>query len=365
MFASKIAKSQTNAAARSAKKLTHQRWTPVARPFGGGLVDQTLLLHRAIGNPVAPRVLAHNGSSLTGNEQATEPERMAAPETRRSPAFYFGKISTYPPDRANRPPALSQLVAPPLPSVVLPKLAIGPADDALENQADSVADQMMHMPHPSLTVAAASPQLSCKCATCEEGEKAQMLRSKPARTARAASETPPIVRETLRSPGQPLDTATRTFFEPRFGHDFSRVRIHLNNRAAVSARAVGALAYTVGNSIVFGNGQFRLDEQRGRRLVAHELAHVVQQGHLAANGNSNQLQRQIDDDNKIPENYPDWQHGAPTKPVSPDPHVEEIPSPPKAPPDQGPYRTPGTQPAPEVQPTKSSMWDTVLKVVIV
>jgi hypothetical protein len=89
---------------------------------------------------------------------------------------------------------------------------------------------------------------------------------------------PPIVNETLQSPGQPLDSATRAFMEPRFGHDFSRVRVHLNPRAAESARAVGALAYTVGHDIVFGNQQYAPDSPEGRRLIAHELTHVVQQG---------------------------------------------------------------------------------------
>jgi hypothetical protein len=81
----------------------------------------------------------------------------------------------------------------------------------------------------------------------------------------------------LRSPGQPLDTATRQFFEPRFGRDFSQVRVHTNARAAESARAVNALAYTVGRDIVFGAGQFVSRSSADRRLLAHELTHVIQQ----------------------------------------------------------------------------------------
>lgn len=88
---------------------------------------------------------------------------------------------------------------------------------------------------------------------------------------------PPIVHEVLRSPGQPLDAATRAFLEPRFGHDFGKVRVHTDAQAAESARAVNALAYTVGQSIVFGAGQFRPASSEGQHLIAHELAHTIQQ----------------------------------------------------------------------------------------
>jgi hypothetical protein len=89
---------------------------------------------------------------------------------------------------------------------------------------------------------------------------------------------PPIVHEVLRSPGQPLDAPTRAFFEPRLGHDFSKVRVHTDARAAESARAVNALAYTVKQDIAFGEGQYAPGAAEGRRLLAHELAHTVQQG---------------------------------------------------------------------------------------
>jgi hypothetical protein len=91
---------------------------------------------------------------------------------------------------------------------------------------------------------------------------------------------PPIVSEVLNSSGQPLDAQTRAYLEPRFGHDFSRVRIHTDVRAAESARAVNALAYTLGHSVVFGAGQFQPATNGGRRLIAHELTHVVQQSGL-------------------------------------------------------------------------------------
>ena len=89
---------------------------------------------------------------------------------------------------------------------------------------------------------------------------------------------PPIVDRVLSSPGRPLDPATRAFMEPHFGHDFSRVRVHTDDRAAASARAVQARAYTVGADVVFDAGQYAPGTEAGRRLLAHELTHVVQQG---------------------------------------------------------------------------------------
>lgn len=92
-----------------------------------------------------------------------------------------------------------------------------------------------------------------------------------------AAAVPSVVHEVLQSPGQPLDEGVRTFMEPRFGHDFSRVRVHADAKAAESARAVNALAYTVGPDIVFGAGQYAPRLGEGQRLLAHELTHVVQQ----------------------------------------------------------------------------------------
>jgi len=88
---------------------------------------------------------------------------------------------------------------------------------------------------------------------------------------------PQIVHEVLRSPGQPLDDQTRAFFEPRFGHDFSHVRLHTDARAAEAADAVGALAFSVGPHIAFAGGHYQPGTQPGRELLAHELTHVLQQ----------------------------------------------------------------------------------------
>ncbi len=86
-----------------------------------------------------------------------------------------------------------------------------------------------------------------------------------------------IVDTALRAPGQPLDPATRAFMEPRFGHDFSRVRIHSDDYAAEAAQALNARACTVGQDIIFGGGQYTVENTTGQQLLAHELAHTLQQ----------------------------------------------------------------------------------------
>jgi hypothetical protein len=77
--------------------------------------------------------------------------------------------------------------------------------------------------------------------------------------------------------GRPLDPSVRRFMEPRFGQNFAQVRVHSDARAAASARAVNAMGYTIGNHVVFGSGQYEPTSAAGRSLLAHELAHVVQQ----------------------------------------------------------------------------------------
>jgi hypothetical protein len=102
------------------------------------------------------------------------------------------------------------------------------------------------------------------------------------------SEAPAAVHDVLRTPGAPLDENTRAFMEPRFGHDFSHVRVHTDAKSAESARAVNALAYTVGNDVVFDADRYSSGTKSGYRLLAHELTHVVQQ-----RGASRALGRQL------------------------------------------------------------------------
>jgi hypothetical protein len=116
---------------------------------------------------------------------------------------------------------------------------------------------------------------SGECEACKKKRQGMLQRS--AANNSPMNKVPPIVHEVLNSPGQALDMQTRTFMEPRFGHDFSQVRVHTDAKAAASARAVNALAFTVGRDIVFGSGNYHPATLDGRHLISHELTHVVQQ----------------------------------------------------------------------------------------
>ena len=188
-----------------------------------------------------------------------------------APSWDFSKIPVFSRGSEERLQLSPLLPAPRFP--IQAKLKIGAVNDPLEHEADRVAEQVMRMPAPGVSAAAAPPQLSCKCAECEEEEKLQRKSAAP----QTAGEAPASVHDVLRSPGQALDAATRAFFEPRFGQDFSGVRVHDGTRAAESAHDVNAHGYTVGHSVVFGAGQFAPGTHEGQRLLAHELTHVVQQ----------------------------------------------------------------------------------------
>ncbi|PYX00259.1 MAG: hypothetical protein DMG89_04890 [Acidobacteria bacterium] len=140
-------------------------------------------------------------------------------------------------------------------------------------------------------------QRTCDCgqhtiggAECEECKKKKTSLQRHADGQGEPSGVPPIVHDVLGTPGQPLEDDTRAFFEPRFGHDFTRVRVHNDAQAAASARAVNALAYAVGNNIVFGAGQYAPSNGRGKRLLAHELTHVMQQQNQSSSAVQYQLE---------------------------------------------------------------------------
>ena len=165
------------------------------------------------------------------------------------------------------------------------KLSIGRTDDPLEHEADRVADAVLRMPQPGAVArpsvsAVAGAQLQSKCTACgeqDDKEQGPTMQRRAAAADQGRAQAPAIVEDTLRGGGRPLDVATRNYFEPRFGHDFSGVRVHSGGRAGESAKAVNALAYTVGRDIVFGERSFAPQAESGRRLLAHELSHVVQQ----------------------------------------------------------------------------------------
>ena len=170
------------------------------------------------------------------------------------------------------------------------KLTVGPANDPLERAADRAADRVVAGgPAGALGRVGLGAQRACAACAAEDREimrrqvaekeeqeeegvqaKAEVggLHAAGAEAAAAA----------VASGGQPLSTGLRAYFEPRFGHGFSNVRVHDHVRAGVAARAIGARAYTLGRDIAFAPGAWAPASEGGRRLIAHELAHVVQQG---------------------------------------------------------------------------------------
>lgn len=160
------------------------------------------------------------------------------------------------------------------------QLKIGQPNDVYEQEADKVAEQVVQIPAP----------VQRKCPKCDyehkENEKEVTLQAKE------ASNTTPKIDPELESRisaihigGQPLPESVRAHFEPRFGYNFGNVKVHTDSNAVELARAVNALAYTVGNDVVFGLGQYDPSTISGQRLLAHELTHVVQQGRDSSFGN--------------------------------------------------------------------------------
>jgi hypothetical protein len=157
------------------------------------------------------------------------------------------------------------------------KLTIGAVNDPLEQEADAAADRVMRMADPNVLLSPAVPTLSRKCSDCAKKEEEHSLQRETAGGKMDGAAAPPIVDAVLNSPGHALDPATHDFMASRFGVDFSDVRIHADAQAAQSAAVVDARAYTVGRNVVFGAGQYDPGDDTGRRLLAHELAHVRQQ----------------------------------------------------------------------------------------
>lgn len=159
------------------------------------------------------------------------------------------------------------------------KLQIGEAGDRYEQEADRVADQVVKISNASL-------QKQVNPQTHLEKKEDKLTQRKetptPLSVDLSSSDAPSVVHEVLNSPGQPLDSETLAFMEAGFGHDFSQVRVHTDSKASESARAINALAYTVGQDIVFGANHYAPNTNTGKRLVAHELTHVVQQNSLVS-----------------------------------------------------------------------------------
>ncbi|HEX5709095.1 MAG TPA: DUF4157 domain-containing protein [Pyrinomonadaceae bacterium] len=162
-----------------------------------------------------------------------------------------------------------------------PKLTISKSGDEHEREADRVSEQVLEMREPQTRGACACGGGCPKCQAGHAGRGSEGLQMKSVRAGDTGHVAPPIVHEALRSAGRPLDSTAASFFSARFGHDFGGVRVHTDERSAESAEALGARAYTVGRDLVFGRGQYEPHTDGGRRLLAHELAHVVQQSSSA------------------------------------------------------------------------------------
>jgi hypothetical protein len=230
------------------------------------------------------------------------------------------------------PPAVS-----PAPAGLQPKLVVGPPGDRYEQQADRVADQVVGRAEPE---AAAGPgtvpppsgaTLQRACDSCGPDDERPIQRA-PADG--AAADTPAHAAEAGRAAsilpssdaGRPLPATARQYFEPRFGQAFGDVRVHTDAAADASARAVRARAYTVGRDIAFAAGQYAPETGEGRRLLAHELTHVVQQA--GGIGGTARLQRQPDEPPELAPNP--YEGNAPAQaqtpvtnppPLAPNPYV--------------------------------------------
>jgi hypothetical protein len=162
------------------------------------------------------------------------------------------------------------------------KLTVNTPGDAHEREADAVADQVMRMKTGDAPIIQRMPltpisAVQRACANCEK-EKEGVQRKETGGGDASGKAAPSIVSDVLSSSGgHQMDGSTRQFMESRFGQDFSQVRIHTDSRAAESASAIQARAYTSGRHVVFGSGEYQPSSEGGQRLLAHELVHVGQQ----------------------------------------------------------------------------------------
>ena len=206
--------------------------------------------------------------------KATEPARSLAKRTPAAPASKvtpWSAAEVIPVFRCACGGGCPRCTADEEPLKVRPKLAISRPGDRWEREADRVAEDVMRMSvMPSST--AGTP------GTVESLRGKEALQRKSAEGSRSAVlSSPGHMPGVLLSPGRPLDGQTRSLMEAVLGYDLAPVRVHADAGAAASTRAVNALAYTAGHHIVFAEGQYRPTSGEGRKLLAHELAHVIQQ----------------------------------------------------------------------------------------
>lgn len=163
------------------------------------------------------------------------------------------------------------------------RLAVSVPADPLEQEAEHTADEVMRMPEKSRAKDSTARDTSPRRGNDPSGRPREFLHAKSMSVGNSGPRVAPsTVHDALQSRGDPLDATTQQFFEPRFRHDFNDVRVHTGAAAEAAASGIGALAFTTGKDIVFGAGQFSPDTEQGKRLIAHELTHVVQQSTAAS-----------------------------------------------------------------------------------
>ena len=190
------------------------------------------------------------------------------------------------------------------------ELRVSAPGDAAEVEAENVAQRMTRLPSAQPAWTSGSPGAA---ESVRSGSEGQLLRAASTPSADAAHDVAPAAaHEALQSSGHPLEPETRDDFQQRFGHDFSRVRVHTDERAGAATQQLRARAFTHGSDIVFAPGEYAPSTQGGRTLLAHELTHVVQQADASA-GAVRQLQRAP---------------AAPTAPAGAEPAIEsaEVPT---------------------------------------
>lgn len=222
--------------------------------------------------PSVQSLRSHDGNRFLPD--AASEEREAEPVSQGGASYNFGQIPTFSPHSSGTSPLL-------LPIRRKPTLSV--PGDAFERQADEVAEKVLRMNiSDPPAVQLAPPTIQRECVECEEEEESEENEVIQAKASASSGEgTVPNTRQAVsavREGGRPLPEDVRAFFEPRFGHDFSRVQIHTDSRAATAAKDIQARAYTLGNSIAFGVGEYAPATEKGRRLLAHELTHTLQQG---------------------------------------------------------------------------------------
>ncbi|MGH9969843.1 MAG: eCIS core domain-containing protein [Pyrinomonadaceae bacterium] len=286
----------------------------------------------------------HIATSQPAKKQRVDPQR-ATPGVASQVAGFSARSPIHQLQRAVGNRAMDSLLRSP---IIQPKLTISRPSDVYEREADGVADEVMRMPEPpsGLDIQRSPLRIHRPCYECEnelQGQPEQASRDEGGRdlvqakrepgsamgvrvirtrdicqqrerklhrqthdeetglqpgeepfvqAKRAPSDAPSISNDlesylaSSRGVGQPLPAATRSFFEPRFGHDFSHVRVHSDGRATQAAREIRAQAFTAGPDVYFASGRYNPGSVSGQRLLSHELTHVVQQGYSQPTGHT-------------------------------------------------------------------------------